>query len=67
MLLQEGYTPLCLASFSGNCDLVRALLENGAHVNKQSNVSSYTKNNTVTLLCMNLMFISCRISGGSLH
>ena len=39
ILQSGGYTPLCLASSCGNSNVVKALLEHGAHVNQQNDVS----------------------------
>ena len=36
---QFGYTPLVIAAHYGKCDVVIELLDNGADVNVQSNVS----------------------------
>ena len=37
---QGGYTPLVTAAFYGKCDVVIELLDNGAGVNAQNNVSA---------------------------
>ena len=36
---QDGYTPLMTAAFYGKCDVVIELLDNGADVNAQNDVS----------------------------
>ena len=36
---QYGYTPLITAARFGKCDVVIELLDNGAHIDAQSNVS----------------------------
>ena len=41
ILQAEGYTPLCLASSHGNSNVVKVLLEHGAHVNQQNDASIY--------------------------
>ena len=36
---QTGWTPLMIAAFCGECEVVMELLDSGADVNGQSNVS----------------------------
>ena len=36
---QDGYTPLVTAANCGKCDVVIELLDNGADINTQTNVS----------------------------
>ena len=36
---QTGWTPLISAAYKGKCDVVTELLDNGADINAQSNVS----------------------------
>ena len=36
---QDGYTPLVTAALCGKCDVVMELLDNGANINAQDNVS----------------------------
>ena len=36
---QDGWTPLMVAALNGECEVVTELLENGADVNGQENVS----------------------------
>ena len=38
-ITQDGYTPLIHAAYRGKCDVVLDLLDSGADVNAQSNVS----------------------------
>ena len=38
-ITQDGWTPLITAAFWGKCDVVLDLLDSGADVNAQSNVS----------------------------
>ena len=39
LLMQDGWTPLMMASHWGNVECVKVLLDRGAHANLQNNVS----------------------------
>ena len=42
-LLQNGWSPLCGASFNGHCAVVKTLIEAGANVNQITKVCAFNQ------------------------